>query len=197
MAVYTLVPPETLAALLDRYGVGSLVSVKGIAEGVENSNYLVDTTGGRFILTLYEKRVEAGDLPFFLQVLDHVAERDIPVPRALRDVHGTQVQTVCGRPACLIEFLPGVSPTHPSIDQARAMGAALGRMHAALHDFDGDRPNSLGKDSWRPLADRCGPGLDAIMPGLGARVAAELAWLDEAWPAPSAACGDPRRSVPG
>lgn len=182
MAVYTQVPAEELSALIARYGVGELVSAKGIAEGVENTNYLVDTSGGRFILTLYEKRVAAGDLPFFLALLDHLADRGSPVPRALKDVSGLQIQQVAGRPACLIEFLPGVSVTRPTPAQARAAGAALGRMHRAVADFPLSRPNSLGPEGWRALAARCGEQLDTIQPGLQARVAAELAWLEAHWP---------------
>lgn len=182
MAVYTHVPAEAIARLLADYGLGALRSAKGIAEGVENSNYLVDAEGGRFILTLYEKRVDAGDLPFFLALLDHLADRGLPVPRALRDRAGVQVQEVCGRPACLIEFLTGVSPSHPTPTQAHATGAALGRMHAALADFDGARPNTLGLAGWHALAARCGDAVDAIAPGLAVRIADELAFLDAHWP---------------
>src|SRR4051812_41446639 len=114
MAVYTQVSAEALSALLDDYDVGSLVSAKGIAEGVENSNYLVDTTDNRFILTLYEKRVDSADLPFFLALLDHLADKGLSVPRAIRDRTGRQIREVAGRPACLIEFLPGVSVSHPT-----------------------------------------------------------------------------------
>jgi homoserine kinase type II len=183
MAVYTQVSAEALAALLADYDVGGLVSAKGIAEGVENSNYLVDTSEGRFILTLYEKRVDSADLPFFMALLDRLADRGLPVPRAIRDRAGKQIQEVAGRPACLIEFLPGVSVSHPTLAQAHATGAALGRMHAALADFDRERPNTLGLAGWHALAARCGPDLDHIAPGLGQRVTDELAWLDGNWPA--------------
>ena len=183
MAVYTHVSAEAMERLLARYDAGQLVSAKGIAEGVENSNYLVDTTSGRFILTLYERRVDVGDLPFFLALLDHLADRGAPVPRAVKDRSGVQLQTVEGRPACLIEFLRGVSVSHPTPAQAHATGAALGRMHAALADFTGTRPNTLGLAGWHALAQRCGADLDAIQPGLRARVAAELAYLEEHWPA--------------
>ncbi|AHE52691.1 homoserine kinase [Sphingomonas sanxanigenens] len=183
MAVYTQVSAEELAALLARYeGVGALVSAKGIAEGVENSNYLVDTSNARFILTLYEKRVDAADLPFFIALLDHLAGAGAPVPRAIADRQGMQIQTVAGRPACLIEFLPGVSVSRPTAVQAAAAGRALGTMHAALADFTGDRANSLGIDGWHALAARCGDDLDAIRPGLRRIVADELAWLDTHWP---------------
>jgi len=182
MAVYTQVPTAALRALLARYSVGGLVSAKGIAEGVENSNYLVEAEGGRFILTLYEKRVDAADLPFFLALLDHLADRGRPVPRALADRTGQQIQTVAGRPACLIEFLPGVSLTEPSPAEAYAAGAELGRMHLALRDFPLTRANALGPAGWHRLARRCGDQLDAIAPGLGARVRDELAFLDAHWP---------------
>ncbi len=183
MAVYTQVPAEAMQALLTRFEVGSLVSAKGIAEGVENSNYLVETTGGRFILTLYEKRVDEADLPFFIALLDHLADAGLPVPRALRDGRGGQVQRVAGRPACLIEFLPGVSVGHPTVAQARAAGEALGTMHGALAGFSGERPNALGPAGWHALAARCGRDLDRIRPGLAARVAEELDHLDRHWPA--------------
>ena len=183
MAVYTQVPAEALAAFLRRYdGVGDLVSAKGIAEGVENSNYLVDTTTSRFILTLYEKRVDAGDLPFFLDLLDHLAARGLPVPPAVKDRDGVAIQTLAGRPACLIRFLTGVSLTQPTPEQARTAGAALGRLHAAAADFRGHRPNSLGVADWRPLLERCGHDLDAIASGLFARVDAALAAVETAWP---------------
>jgi homoserine kinase type II len=182
VAVYTVVTAEALTDLLARYDVGTLVSAKGIAEGVENTNYMVDTTKGRFILTLYEKRVDAAELPFFLSLLDHLADRDLPVPRAIRDGAGLQLQTVAGRPACLIEFLPGVSVSTPTPAQAKATGAALGRMHHAVADFIGQRPNALGLSGWHELAARCGDDLDTISPGLRARVAQELVWLDANWP---------------
>jgi homoserine kinase type II len=184
MAVYTQVSAEQLTALLARYDLGALVSAKGIAEGVENSNYLIDTTDARLFLTLYEKRVDSADLPFFFALLDHLAARGVPVPRTFRDRDGRQLQEVAGRPACLIEFLPGVSVSTPNAAQARNVGAALGQMHAALADFPLERPNALGLAGWHDLAARCGAAnLDAIAPGLAARVAGELAWLDQHWPA--------------
>ena len=183
MAVYTQVSAESLDAFLRRYDdVGDLVSAKGIAEGVENSNYLVDTTTSRFILTLYEKRVDAGDLPFFLALLDHLAARGLPVPPALADRDGVAIQTLEGRPACLIRFLTGISLSRPTPQQAVTAGAALGRMHGAVADFAGQRPNTLGVADWRPLLDRCGHDLDGIAPGLYGRIDAALDAVEAAWP---------------
>jgi len=182
MAVYTQVSTEEMNAFLQRYDHGTLLSAKGIAEGVENSNYLIETTGGRFILTLYEKRVNVDELPFFCALTDHLAEKGLDVPRMLPDRRGEQLQTLAGRPACLIEFLSGVSVTHPSAAQAHATGAALGDMHRALADFRPTRPNSLDLAGWHALVARCGGDLDRIHAGLGDRVARELAWLDAHWP---------------
>ena len=183
MAVYTQVSAEALARFLAQFDHGELVSAKGIAEGVENSNYLVDTTTGRFILTLYEKRVSADDLPFFMAMLDHLAARGNPVPRGLPDRSGTVIHLLEGRPACLIEFLPGVSVSHPTPAQAHAAGAAMGQMHRALADFTGTRPNSLGPDGWSQLLERCGNDLDSIAPGLFDRVRTSLDQVLAAWPA--------------
>jgi homoserine kinase type II len=166
MAVYTHVSAEALARFIARYDVGELISVKGIAEGVENSNYLVDTTAGRYILTLYEKRVAAGDLPFFLDLLDHLDAKGQPVPPAIKDRNGQAIQELEGRPACLIRFLPGVSLSHPTAAQAHAAGAAMGAMHAATSDFLPHRSNTMGADTWQPLFERCGRDLDQIAPGL-------------------------------
>jgi homoserine kinase type II len=182
MAVYTQVSAEALARFLTRFDHGGLVSAKGIAEGVENSNYLVDTTSGRFILTLYEKRVSADDLPFFMAMLDHLATRGNLVPRALPDRDGSVIHELEGRPACLIEFLNGVSVSHPTPAQAQAAGAAMGRMHAGLADFTLERPNTLGPDGWVDLLARCGRDLDSIAPGLFDRVSASLDRVVTAWP---------------
>ena len=182
MAVYTQVSAESLSAFLARYDVGELVSAKGIAEGVENSNYLVDTTAGRFILTLYEKRVDAGDLPYFMALLDHLAAKGLPVPPAIKDRAGVAIQELEGRPACLIRFLTGVSVTHPTPEQAHAAGAAMARMHVALYDFAPERENSMGRDHWRPLLTHCGDSLDSIRPGLFARIDAALGDVLADWP---------------
>lgn len=182
MAVYTQVSAEVLAAFLTRYDVGELVSAKGIAEGVENSNFLVETTRDRFILTLYEKRVAAADLPFFMALLDHLDAKGLPVPPAIKDRDGIEIQELEGRPACLIRFMPGVSLSHPTPAQALAAGSAMGEMHRAVADFAPTRENSMGVDTWRPLLDRCGRSLDQIAPGLYDDLAAALDHVEARWP---------------
>jgi len=188
MAVYTQLGAEALAALIGQFDVGDLVSAKGIAEGVSNSNWLVETTGrdgsgARFILTMFEGRTEVADLPFFLGLLDHLADRGCPVPRTIHDRAGASFRWVDGKAVALIEFLPGVSLSEPTAEQARAVGGALAQIHLAAADFPGARANTLALADWRDLLAACGPhGLSDIHPGLGDLVTRELAALAREWP---------------
>ena len=167
MAVYTHLGAEELAALIAEYDVGDLVSAKGIAEGVSNSNWLVETTAGRFILTLYERRIDNADLPFFLGLLDHLAACGCPVPATIHDRAGAPFRMVQGKAAALIEFLPGVSPARPTPAQARAVGAALAQVHAAAQQFAGSRANDLSPPDTLAILEKCGAkSLGAIDPDL-------------------------------
>ncbi len=182
MAVYTHIPAEDMAELVSMFGAGKLLSAKGIAEGVENSNYLVDTDKGRFIFTVYEKRVDIGDLPFFFAMIDHLVAQGCAVPKALTTPDGSHILTWNGKVLAMMEFMPGLSVTHPTAAQAHAVGEALGQMHNALSDFPLTRPNSLGPEGWYNLAEKCGPDLDHIQAGLGARIQAECTFLKAHWP---------------
>ena len=188
MAVYTQIGAEAMAALVADYDVGELVSAKGIAEGVSNSNWLIETTGpdgkgARFILTMYELRIEIADLPYFLSLLDHLAEHACPVPRTIHDRDGKLFRLREAKAIALIEFLPGVSVSEPTAGQARAVGEALARMHLAVADFPGERANAMGVAEWQRLAAACGPdGLRSIDPLLAELVARELPVLAAQWP---------------
>ncbi|MGZ3172168.1 MAG: homoserine kinase [Croceibacterium sp.] len=182
MAVYTHLTADDLAGLIAEYDVGGLVSAKGIAEGVSNSNWLVETTGGRFILTMYEHRVDAADLPFFLGLLDHLSSKGSPVPRTIHDRAGAAFRTIHGKAVALIEFLPGVSIDTPRPAQARAVGEALAGIHLAAADFAQERKNTMGLAAWRKLLDDCGARLAEIDPSLPDLVAGELAFLEANWP---------------
>ncbi len=190
MAVYTHLAAEDLASLIAAYDVGELISAKGIAEGVSNSNWLVDTTQSRFILTMYERRIDTGELPFFLGLLDHLSERGCPVPRTIHDRNGAASREVRGKAVALIEFLPGVSIDSPTAVQTHAVGAALAQTHLAAADFIASRANTLDVGhSARALA-ACGKeALLDIDPGLPAAIAiAER--LASRWPSelPQAVC---------
>jgi homoserine kinase type II len=182
VAVYTHLSAEALEALIGAYDVGELVSAKGIAEGVSNSNWLVETTQARFILTMYEHRVDAADLPFFLGLLDHLSSKGSPVPRTIHDRDGAPFRTIDDKAVALIEFLPGVSIDTPRPTQARAVGEALAGIHLAAADFSQHRQNTMGLAAWRKLLGDCGERLSDIDAGLPELVARELAFLEANWP---------------
>lgn len=183
MAVYTHLSAEQLGQLIAHYDVGTLVSAKGIAEGVSNSNWLIETTAGRFILTMYESRTELADLPFFLGLLDHLAARNCPVPRTIHDRQGAAFRMLDGKAVALIEFLPGISVEHPRPAQAHAVGAALASIHLASHDFTQNRANGLGLAGWQALLAECATDqIAAINPDLPALLVTETAFLEAQWP---------------
>ncbi len=183
MAVYTDVPDDELAAFVAQYDIGGLVSCKGIAEGVENSNYLLQADAGRFILTLYEKRVNEADLPFFLALMAHLAGAGIDTPLPVKARDGQALRRLAGRPAVLVTFLEGMSARRPSVEQCGQLGEALARLHAAGQGFVSHRRvNALGPDGWRPLLERSGPAANSVQAGLYGFADEELIRLARDWP---------------
>lgn len=182
MAVYTPVDDRDLEAFLALYDVGTLLSAKGIAEGVENTNYLVRTTGGTFILTLYEQRVDAADLPFFLGLMEHCAAKGLVTPRPLHRRDGGLISVLCGRSAAMVTFLDGVAVRRPKPRHCAELGRGLARLHLATADFTLRRSNGLGPAAWRPLFDRSRSEADEVIPELTALVDDELAAVDRHWP---------------
>ena len=183
MAVYTDVAADELAEFLSRYDIGELLSYKGIAEGVENSNFLLHTSAGYFILTLYEKRVAKSELPFFLGLMTHLASRGIICPQPLKDKSGEALSTLAGRPAVIINFLEGIWPRKPNAAHCAGVGQALAKMHLAGRDFPMSRANALSVSGWRPLFDAASPRADEVQHGLRAFIAAELDYIEgNVWP---------------
>jgi len=183
MAVYTEVNETDLAAFLESYDIGTLLSYKGIAEGVENSNFLLRTTGGTFILTLYEKRVDPADLPFFLGLMDHLAEKGLNCPLPIHRRDGKTLGKLAGRPAALISFLDGAWPRRARPIHCRGVGRVLAQMHLAGADFTIPRANALSVPDWRPLWELSAPRADEVEEGLQAEIEAELDNLEKNWPA--------------
>ncbi len=183
MAVYTDVSDEELDAFMASYSVGALTSFKGIAEGVENSNYLVHTESKPYILTLYEKRVRREDLPYFLALMEHLAARGITCPLPVKDRDGLALKELAGRPAALISFLEGLSVRRPNIEHCAGLGQALARLHLAGADFPMHRAKSLSLPGWRTLFASIGDGADSVAPGLTEEIDKELTYLDQHWPA--------------
>jgi homoserine kinase type II len=182
VAVYTDVAAEDLSAFLAGYGIGELLSYKGIAEGVENSNFLVHTSDGYFILTLYEKRVAAADLPFFLGLMEHLAKGGLTCPQPVKDRAGRVLGKVGGRPAAVVTFLDGMWVRRPSAWHCAKVGEALARMHLVGTDFPMHRPNALSLAGWRSLYAACGDEANTVQPDLQSFLAAELDRLEQIWP---------------
>ena len=183
MAVYTDVAADELAEFLKSYDIGELLSYKGIAEGVENSNFLLHTSAGYFILTLYEKRVARSDLPFFLGLMTHLASRGISCPQPLRNKSGEVLSVLAGRPAAIINFLEGIWPRKPNVAHCAGVGQALAKMHLAGADFPMSRANALSVSGWRPLFEQAAARADEVQRGLRDFIGAELDHLEgNIWP---------------
>lgn len=190
MAVYTHLDDSDFSYLVKEFGLGELRFHKGIAEGVSNSNFIIETgrpgseATARHIVTVYEERTEVADLPFFLGLLDHLARKGCPVPATIHDRQGNAFREYAGKALAFIEFLPGITVSHPTPAQARAVGEALATVHLAAADFPATRANGMGPAKWRELLDACGhDGLASIDAALAALVERELPAVIAAWPA--------------
>lgn len=182
MAVYTDITETELAAFLRDYNLGELQSYRGIAEGVENSNFMLATDRGNFILTLYEKRVKEADLPFFLGLMEHLAKNGISCPLPVHRRDGSTIGPLAGRPAAIITFLSGMWMRRPTASHCLEVGSALADMHLAGERFTLTRKNALGADGWRPLWEKCADHADEVKPHLRSDIEAELRVLENSWP---------------
>ena len=182
MAVYTEIADDELEAFIAGYDIGAVLSAKGIAEGVENSNYLLRTEKGPFILTLYEKRVKEDDLPFFVALMQHLAARGLNCPQPVMNKKGEALGRLAGRPACIVTFLDGMGVKKPGVAHCAAVGTALADLHRAAADFTMTRTNALSVDGWRPLYDAAASRADTVMPGLREATEAALIDLEAHWP---------------
>ena len=182
MAVYTEVSDEEIQSFVAEYDIGRVVSCKGIAEGVENSNFLLQTEEGSFILTLYERRVDPQDLPFFLGLMEHLAAGDIPCPTPLRGRDGNALRHLAGRPAALVTFLQGLWPKRIVNEHCAELGAALARLHLAGRDFPMRRPNNLSLTGWQGLVAMTAARADEVQTGLADELAREIDTLGRHWP---------------
>lgn len=182
MAVYTEVSNEELEHFVAQFDVGSIRACKGIAEGVENSNFLLQTSSGSYILTLYEKRVKADDLPYFLGLLQHLVARGIQCPTPIAGRDGKALRQLAGRPAALFNFLDGMWVKRPHPQHCGELGEAMARFHLAGRDFKMTRANALSVGGWRPIFEACKPRADSVQKGLAAQIEQELNFLERVWP---------------
>ena len=182
MAVYTEVGDAELEAFLSEYDIGEADAFKGIAEGVENSNYLLTTTRGHYIVTLYEKRVDPNDLPFFLGLMDHLSQRGINCPQPIHGRDGQALRRLAGRPAAITSFLHGMWPRRIAVKHCGPVGAALADLHLAGRDFKMERRNALSVRGWRPLFKAGRDKADELAKGLAHELEVELDFLEAQWP---------------
>ena len=182
MAVYTDVTDQDLSALISSYDIGEIVTCKGIAEGVENSNFLLATTSDMYILTLYEKRVNPEQLPFFLGLMEHLAEHGFESPVPIKNRAGKALSECAGRPSAIVSFLKGQWPRKPTVKHCTGLGTALGRMHVAGLNYRQTRTNDLSLSGWKNLFTQCAKQADAVVPGLEADMTTELVYLEAHWP---------------
>ena len=183
MAVYTPVAEAELGTFLAAYDLGAPLALEGIQEGVENSNFRLVTERGRYILTIYEKRVDPADLPFFLGLMEHLARHGLPCPLPVQARDGSALQRLAGKPAAIVSCLDGRWPRRITVEHCGALGEALARLHLATADFTLTRRNALSFAGWQSLFEGCRGKAQAVEPGLEAEIAAELAHLREVWPA--------------
>jgi homoserine kinase type II len=182
VAVYTEISDDAVACFLTDYAIGTVIAFRGIAEGVENSNFQLRTTAGDFILTLYERRVDPAELPWFLGLMEHLATNGITCPQPVRARDGEALRHLAGRPACITTFLPGVWPRRVQPPHCAALGETLAALHLAGAGYTAERANALGPAGWPPLLDRCLPRADDVQPGLGAQLSAALGHIVSHWP---------------
>lgn len=182
MAVYTNIHPNDLKVFLKRYSIGSLLSYQGIEEGIENSNFILYTTEGRFVLTLYEKRISKDDLPFFCSLMQHLNQRGIPCPQPVVQSDGATIGELAGRPAAIITFLEGKWIRQPNIGHCGEVGTSLAQLHLAGRDFTLSRKNTLSVMDWKLLWKHCQMSKDALLKEFGQKINMELVFLQENWP---------------
>jgi homoserine kinase type II len=183
VAVYTDITDRELEDLLTRYDLGRALSCKGVAEGIENSNFILETERGRFVLTIYERRVRAAELPYFIDLMRWLAARGFPCPTPIPDREGRALTEVRGKPSAIVTFLSGLSVRRPTAAHCEQAGAGLARLHAAGAGFPGRRANDLGLAAWSPMFEPPQAAVaEALEPGLDARIAADLRALNAGWP---------------
>lgn len=182
MAVYTEVSDDELGSFLTGYDLGELLSYKGIAEGVENSNFLLQTTKGNYILTLYEKRVAPAELPFFLGFMDHLAAKGIACPTPIHGRDGKALRELSGRPAAIVSYLAGVWPRRITPVHCAGLGRAMARLHLAGRDYAGKRANALSLDGWRRMHGEIRDRADEVARGLADIIGREVEALTSHWP---------------
>ena len=181
MAVYTILSDDDILKIQHAFNLGDIIAFKGIAEGVSNSNYFIETTDNRFILTIYEAMTEVADLPFYLGATEYAAKKGLPTALPIHTIDGELTYKIGDKTCALCSFLKGISPKQPNVAQVRSAGAALAQLHNALSDFPLKRKNSLGPDSWQNLWEKNKAGAENVETGVVNLVESDLLAIEEGW----------------
>ncbi len=183
MAVYTKVSLAEAKIALTAYDLGTITACDEIASGVENSNFFITTQDKRFVMTLYEKRVNEADIPYFLSLMEHLHNKGFPCPEPIADKDGKILQKINNRTAALFSFLPGQSLTPDAVkpNHCGAVATYLAQLHLATADFTSVRPNNLSHHGWMELSDQAAMHADRVRPGMAQRLNMELNYIRNYW----------------
>ena len=182
MAVFSPVNKEDLLSFLQKYDIGTLEKFEGILEGIENTNYKITTSKDIFILTIFEKRVNTEDLPFFINLQNHLAHKNFKCPQPITNKEGKSINILNGKPAVVISFLHGKKAGEATPQHCQQVGSTLSFLHQATKDFKQQRTNGMQQSQWSNLFGECQgikdhPYMDLIKP-----IEEELLYLDQHWP---------------
>lgn len=182
MAVYTKISDSEIAALLQNYDIGTIKYLKAIEQGIDNSNYFLTTDVNKYIFTIYEDRIEEGELPFFLGLMQHLSDKNIPCPVPLQNKNGDNLSRINNRPCAIVSFLNGKSTSEITKNHTSELGHYMAKMHIAASDFSMQRENNLALKDWGKIFNQVKSDADKIQKGLSSQIEQELGFLTVNWP---------------
>ncbi len=182
MAVYTKLSKNQLDEFFSKYSLGKLLNYSEIKEGIENTNYLIKTEKGKFVLTLYEKRVEHSDLPFFISLMKNLFDKKFPSPNPIININGNYITEISGKKATVASFLSGISKKNLSPENCYEVGIHAAKLHLITKDLSGKRENKLSINSWRKIYDKVKKDCSKIHPNLTLAIEKNLQEIEKNWP---------------
>ena len=182
MAVYSPIIESELLSLLEQYNIGSLVKFEGILEGIENTNYEITTSQNKYILTIFEKRVESKDIPFFINLKKHLASKKFLCPKPVSDIQGKNINTLKNKSCVFVSFLNGKKVTNVKDTHCQQVGEVLASLHLQTKDFNGKRLNSMSCIQWQNIFLKCKNHANQDFIHMLPVIEEELSYLKNHWP---------------
>jgi len=182
MAVYTKLSEAELKEFFSKYNLGKLLNYKGIKEGIENTNYFTETEKGKFILTIYEKRVEEKDLPFFMSLMRNLYDKNFPSPEPIINRNGSYISEILKKKASIVSFIEGKSKTNLDPDDCYQVGIYTAKLHLVTKNLTGKRENKLSVKSWRDLYNKVKNDCSKIQKNLPKIIEKNLSGIEKNWP---------------